>query len=109
MSEDYIEVADDKFEEQVVKSSLPTIVDFWATWCRPCLALAPIVESLAGQYKGQVQVAKMNIDENPKTPARYAVRSIPTLLLIKNGQVIETSVGAVPKSKVEELFKKALV
>jgi thioredoxin len=108
MSNEYIEVSDDIFEEQVLKNSLPTIVDFWATWCRPCLALAPIVESLAGQYAGKVQVAKLNIDENPKTPARYAVRSIPTLLLIKDGQVIETSVGAVPKSKVEELFKLAL-
>ncbi len=101
-------VTDASFETDVLKSSQPVLIDFWATWCGPCRAIAPVVEQLAGEYEGKVKVVKVNIDENPKTPTQYDVRSIPTLLMFKDGKVVGQIVGAVPKPKIEELVKKAL-
>jgi thioredoxin 1 len=107
-SDNVSNVTDASFEADVLKSSQPVLIDFWATWCGPCRAIAPVVEQLAGEYAGKVKVVKVNIDENPKTPTQYDVRSIPTLLMFKDGKVVGQIVGAVPKPKIEELVKKAL-
>lgn len=100
MSETLTTVTDSSFETEVMKSSLPVLVDFWAPWCGPCRALAPSLEAVAGQVQGKAVVAKMNIDENPQTPTRYGVRSIPTLMLFKNGQLVSTKVGAMPQTEL---------
>ena len=105
---DVFQTSDAEFKAQVLDSVEPVLVDFWATWCGPCRALAPTLEALATQYKGKVKVAKLNIDEHQQTPQAYGIRSIPTLLLFKGGKVIEQVVGAVPKARLEETFKKAL-
>jgi thioredoxin 1 len=101
-------VGDANFAEEILKSEKPALVDFWAPWCGPCKALGPLVEALADQYHEQVMVAKINIDENPKTATSYGVRSIPTLLLFKEGKVLDTLIGLVPKDRLEEFLKKAL-
>jgi thioredoxin 1 len=106
--EDVFHTTDAEFSKQVLESQEPVLVDFWATWCGPCKAIAPSLEALAAQYKGRVKVAKLNIDEEQKTAQAYGIRSIPTLLLFKGGKVIEQVVGAVPKARLEETFKKAL-
>ncbi len=103
-----IEVTDDNFETDVLKSSQPVLVDFWAAWCAPCRAIAPHVEALADQYAGQVRVGKCDIDANPNVPSQFEVRSIPTILMFKDGQVVGQLVGAVPRPKLEDLIKKAL-
>jgi thioredoxin 1 len=99
---------DSTFDTEVLKSDVPVLVDFWAVWCGPCKAIAPTVDELAKQYKGKVKVAKMDVDEHQQVPQQYGIRSIPTLLLFKGGRVVDTIVGAVPKSKLEESLKKAL-
>ena len=91
-------VADDTFELEVLKSSTPVLIDFWAPWCGPCKAIAPVVEELSKEYAGKLKVVKMNVDENPNTPARYGVRGIPNLIIFKAGQVKDQIVGAVPKA-----------
>ncbi len=106
--EDVFHTSDAEFAKQVLESEQPVLVDFWATWCGPCKAIAPTLDALATQYKGKVKVAKLNIDEQQKTAQAYGIRSIPTLLLFKGGKVIEQVVGAVPKARLEETFKKAL-
>ena len=105
---DVFETSDADFAKQVLESEEPVLVDFWATWCAPCKAIAPTLDALATQYKGKVKVAKVNIDEQQQTAQAYGIRSIPTLLLFKGGKVIEQIVGAVPKARLEETFKKAL-
>ncbi len=101
-------VNDANFEQEILKGDKPALVDFWAPWCGPCKALGPLVEALADQYHEQVTVAKVNVDENPKTAASYGVRSIPTVLLFKEGKVLDTLIGLVPKDRLENFLKKAL-
>ena len=108
MSENIINVADSTFDSMVLKSEVPALVDFWASWCAPCRAIAPIVEEMATEYAGRIRVAKMNVDDNPATPGRYGVRGIPTLILFKGGKVIDQLVGAVPKGQIKELIEKGL-
>ena len=88
---------DDNFSD-AIKGEIPVLVDFWAEWCGPCKMIGPLVEELAGDYEGKAVIAKLNVDENPETTARYGVRSIPTLLVFKNGQIVDKQIGAVPKS-----------
>src|SRR5581483_1099080 len=101
-------ITDSNFDAEVLKSSTPVLLDFWAQWCAPCRAIGPVVEQLAKDYSGKLKVGKVNIDENPKTPTQYDVRSIPTLLVFKDGKVVGQIVGAVPRPKIEDLIKKAL-
>ncbi len=107
-SNDVIILQDGTFDQEVLRSDIPVLVDFWAVWCQPCKAVAPAVEELARQYKGKVKIAKMDVDEHQHVPQQYGIRSIPTLLLFKGGRVVDTIVGAVPKSKLEDSLKKAL-
>ena len=101
-----IEATDANFESEILKSDLPTLVDFWAVWCGPCRQIAPTVEALASEYKGKLKVAKMNVDDHVLVPQKYGIRSIPTLLLFKGGKVVGQIVGAVPRSKLEAEIKK---
>ena len=101
-------IGDGDFSKEVLQSDKPVLVDFWATWCAPCRAIAPAVEELATQYKGRLKVAKVNIDDNQDTPQQYGIRSIPTLLVFKGGKVVGQIVGAVPKSRLEAAITKAI-
>ena len=108
MAEEIAHVSDDSFEEEVLKSELPVLVDFWAVWCAPCHMVAPSVENLAQAYKDKMKVVKFNVDENPKIPANYGILSIPTLLLFKGGELKETIIGAVPQNRIEDAITKHL-
>jgi thioredoxin 1 len=101
-------VTDANFESEVLKSDKPVLVDFWAPWCGPCKAIGPIVEEVAEQFKDNVKVMKLNVDDNQKTALDYAVRSIPTLILFKEGKVLDTIIGLVPQKRLEEFVKKSL-
>lgn len=101
-------IGDGDFSKEVLESDQPVLVDFWATWCAPCRAIAPVVEDLASQYKGKVKFAKLNIEDHQDTPQQYGVRSIPTLLVFKGGRVVGQIVGAVPKAKIEAAITQAL-
>ena len=103
-----VHVNDIDFESEIIKSEKPALVDFWAPWCGPCRAIGPMVEELALSYKDRVKIAKMNVDDNPKTAAAYGVRSIPTLLLFKDGKVLDTLMGLVAQERLEEFIKKGL-
>ncbi len=100
MSEHIHYVTDDTFEAEVLQSPLPVLLDFWAEWCSPCKMIAPILDDIAAQYAGRLKIAKINIDDNPATPANFAVRGIPTLMLFKNGNIEATKVGALSKSQL---------
>ncbi len=103
------EVSDATFEQEVLKSTQPVLVDFWASWCGPCKAIAPIVDELATKYAGQLKVAKVNVDQNSATPSRYGVRGIPALLFFKDGKVADQIVGYVPQESIEDKIKKLVI
>ena len=106
--ESVVHVTDINFEQEVLKADKPSLVDFWAPWCGPCKAIGPILEELAGEYKEKINIVKVNVDDNPKTASAYGVRSIPTLLLVKDGKTIDTLIGLVPKERLEAFIKKGL-
>ena len=103
-----VEVSDATFEQEVIKSAVPVLIDFWAPWCGPCKAIAPVVEQVAGEYNGRLKVLKMNVDDNPGTPTKYGVRGIPNLILFKGGSVADQIVGAVPKAHLVRAIDRAL-
>ena len=102
------EVSDATFDQEVLKSEQPVLVDFWAAWCGPCRALAPTVDAIAAEYEGKLKVMKMDVDKNPATPGRYGVRGIPALILFKGGQVAEQIVGFVPKDTIDKSLSRVL-
>lgn len=108
MANDTVIVGDASFKSEVIDSSSPVLVDFWATWCSPCRAIAPALEELATQYKGKVKIAKVDVDENQQVAQQFGVRSIPTLLVFKGGKVVDQIVGGVPKTKIEDALKKVI-
>ena len=108
MAEGMMEIEDGNFESEVLKSDTPVLVDFWAPWCGPCKAIAPVVEELAGQFGGKMKFAKCNVDNNPVTPGKYGIKAIPTVIVFKGGDVVEQITGMVAKSKLEDAINKAL-
>lgn len=103
-----VEITDENFESEVINSDKPVLIDFWAVWCGPCKAIAPIVEELSVEYEGKVKVGKLNVDDNQQTSIKFGVRSIPTLLIFKNGKLADTIIGAVPKSNIVNKLKAVL-
>lgn len=103
-----VDIADSTFDKEVLAASGPVLVDCWAPWCGPCRMIAPVLEQLAGEYAGRIKVAKLNVDENPATASKYAVKSIPTMLFFNSGRLVNTLVGAVPKSEIEKHVRSLL-
>ncbi len=103
-----VTITDDNFEEEVLKSDKPVLIDFWATWCGPCRMIAPIVEEMATEYEGKAKIGKLDVDSNQQTSIKYGVRSIPTLLLFKEGELKETIIGAVPKTQLVDKLESVL-
>jgi len=108
MAEGIAEVSDSGFENEVLQSDKPVLVDFWAPWCGPCKAIGPVVEELADEYEGKISIAKMNVDENPVTPGKFGIRAIPTLIMFKGGEVVDQITGAVGKTQLVDLINKAI-
>ena len=108
MNNSIIHVTDSSFEEDVLKSEVPVMVDYWAEWCGPCKMIAPLLDEIAAEYTGKLTVAKVNIDANPQTPQKYAVRGIPTLMIFKGGEVIGTKVGAASKQQLSAFIDSAI-
>ena len=104
-----VTVTDENFEREVLQSDIPVLVDFWAEWCGPCKAIGPAIETLANDYDGSAKVAKLNVDDNPETASRFGVRSIPTLIVFKDGEAQETAVGARPPAELAELIAKHVI
>ncbi len=104
MNEHITAITDANFEEEVLKSETPVLVDYWAEWCGPCKAIAPVLDDIAPEYVGKVKIVKMNMDENPNTPPKYGIRQIPTLMIFKNGAVEATKLGALSKSQLTEFL-----
>ena len=104
-----IVITDGNFKETVINSDKPVLIDFWAEWCGPCRMIGPVVEELSKEYEGKAIIGKVNVDENPETAVNYGIRSIPTLLIFKNGQIVDKQVGVVPKSVLESKLKAQLV
>tara|TARA_Y100000031_G_C7861220_1_gene222036 strand:+ start:152 stop:484 length:333 start_codon:yes stop_codon:yes gene_type:complete len=100
------ETSDDNFQSDVINNSKPVLVDFWAVWCGPCKAIGPIMDEIAEEQDGKIEVYKVNIDDNPKTPAQFGIRGVPTVLAFKNGEVVDQVVGAVPKTEFQRLIDK---
>lgn len=107
-SESVNEIMDSVFAAEVLESEIPVLVDFWAPWCGPCKALTPVIEEISEAYKGKVKVSKINVDENPETTMKFRIRSIPTLIAFKDGEVSDQIVGAVAKSEIEKILDKTL-
>jgi thioredoxin 1 len=104
MSEQIVHLSDDSFEQEVLQSDLPVLVDYWAEWCGPCKMIAPLLDEIAGDYQGKLKVGKLNIDENSSTPPQYGIRGIPTLMIFKNGSAAATKVGALSKGQLIEFI-----
>ena len=107
-AQNVLTATDSNFEAEVLKSSTPVLVDFWAEWCGPCKTLGPTSDELATEFAGKIKVAKMNVDENPNVPGNFKIRGIPTLLLFKNGQIVDQLVGAHPKGSIAQMMNKSL-
>lgn len=108
MAEDVLEIDDSVFDAEVLKSDKPVLIDFWAPWCGPCRAISPLVEELASKFGDKIKFVKCNVDENPITPGKYGIRSIPTLMFFKDGNVVDQVIGMVARSKLEEVINKIL-
>ncbi len=108
MAENIVVLTDANFDEEVYNSDKPVLVDFWAPWCAPCNMLAPIIEEIAKEYSGKVKVCKMNVDDNPSTPGRFGIRGIPTLIVFKDGKIVDQIVGLVPKATIKEVLDRVV-
>jgi len=106
--ENIVQVTDEDFDAQVLKSDLPCLVDFWAPWCGPCKAIGPVIGQLADEYAGKVKIAKMNVDDSPATPGKYGIRAIPTIIMFKGGEVVAQETGAVGKGQLVAMIEKRL-
>lgn len=108
MAGEVAEITDGEFEDKVLKSGVPVLVDFWAPWCGPCKSIAPVLEEIAKDLKGQISIVKVNVDDNPRSPAQFSVRAIPNMILFKDGVEVDRIVGAVAKDQLVETLKKSL-
>ena len=108
MAEHIVHISDESFEEEVLQSEQPVLIDYWAEWCGPCKMIAPVLEEIATEYSDRLKVVKLNIDDNPQTPPKYGIRGIPTLMVFKNGQVEATKVGAVSKAQLTAFLDASL-
>lgn len=108
MADNVSDLTDTNFDQEVLKSATPVLVDFWAPWCGPCKSIAPVLDELAKEYNGQIRIVKINVDDNPRTPSKYNVRGIPNLIIFKGGEILEQIVGAVPKDQLVAAIKKAI-